>query len=294
MYHLHAFHLELRLLEALLALFRFAAHAMTDQRRSRLSMQDWRCLPSYLSQEIWSQVLNTEGDFLPVLERIGRHVGKLGLRCPTEGTTAVVTAILLKRQGGALENRQMHTMYLNCKAHLSTMLMRMRMEPIPGDVYITSLPADPQSPDVPEALRVLAFPDGVMQPLQAYSMEDLIGIAREIPLRKTHGSISKASGSQPVGLDWTAFMQMWGGFTASMLGQQQAQRVPHEVPVTFLRPPQRQNAWARCWTGPSSEGQMMGASWPCLRLCRCRRPLCHPQRRWTQAPWQQRMEQMPL
>ena len=218
---------------------------MTDQRRARLAMQDWRCLPSYMSQEIWARVANAEGDFLPVLECIGRQLGRLGLRCPTEGTTAVLTAILLKRQGSALENREMHTMYLNCKAHLSTLLMRMRAEPIPGGVYLTSLPADPMSPDVPEALRLLAFPDGVMQPMNAYRMEDLIRIAREVLLRKTHGSISRPAGSQPVGLDWSAFMQMWGGF-AAMVGQRQAERVP-EVPVTFLRPPEKQNATHGNW-----------------------------------------------
>ena len=212
------------------------SEAMPDASRKRLAMQDWRCFPSWLDQSLWDDICNGDAQQLHVLENLGKRLIRMGLRCPSEHTHSMLAAILVKRQNGSVLNGQMlHNTYLSVKAHMNNLLNRCRNDPIPGEIYVTVLPADPNSAEIPQAVRDVAFPQGAVVPAwNAWPFGEIIGVASEIPLRKTNASLATKTWQGGQSPDWQSFMQIFGGFAAGMASRRQ---VEEPLPLTMLQPP---------------------------------------------------------
>ena len=107
---------------------------------------------------------------------------------------------------------------------------------MPGD-YLLELPANPKDAP-PEVLR-LCFTDGILaQPL--YDLAELVEVARQIPMRSTHGKAGKVMESSN-GMDafWNGFRNMFLGSVGMHVGQTQWCNGGGQVPLTFATPQQQ-------------------------------------------------------
>ena len=117
------------------------------KKSGRAVMQDWTCFPAFLTASLW-HALETKTD-VEAMQQITQHLARMGLRNPTESTTAVMVA-LLRLQRPAEDMAKQHNYLITCKSH-----MQLSISVAPRTDYIVArLPADVQLAD--PRLRQLA------------------------------------------------------------------------------------------------------------------------------------------
>ena len=166
-----------------------------SQTSKRKEMQDFSMYPLYLTSPVWDQIQSPSVDSVGALDAVLDHLGQqLGWRCPSEGTQACLTAILVSRQEPTARQQQMtpsnlRALYLTVKSRV-----QVRAVALPSQCsYLTTLPSVPDAlPDCYKALG-LAFENPRIQ------LSDILSVARDVPLRSTNTACSpKSSGSDPV------------------------------------------------------------------------------------------------
>ena len=132
--------------------------------QARAPLQDWIYLASYLTEPIWQLIL--AGKQVQGLSALCQHLRRMGLRHPSEGTQAVVAALLLHQSSeDSLRNSLpfFQTVKVQMKAQLGG-------QPIPaGEEYVLTLPCDVQA--APESVRLAAAATGPIAPAQLEVLE---------------------------------------------------------------------------------------------------------------------------
>lgn len=204
-------------------------------------MQCWENLPCFLSQHLWQRLDDSSVNSTAALEELVKHAFKMGLRCPSELTQALFTAMVVLKQPEEKQRAlqaggpDLRSLFLNVKGRVHSLLSRMRgasLHPLPDDEYLSSLPADPAQAS--EALRRVAFPpDGQPVPSK-WCLVDLQPLASKVPLRSTNKSASSNMGlesSCQTQMMAAQAMMMWNAAMHMAAGAQRK-----EVPVTLLPP----------------------------------------------------------
>ena len=156
--------------------------------RPRQEMQDWEYFPVYLSSAVWKLLTDQHAPELQKLKTLARHLAKLGLRCPTEGTIAVVCSVL---QLGGMESWDGHKslQYLNTvKGILRSELALWKNT---ASNVLTELPL--QHP--PQVLQVMGSDPPVAVDCMPVKLDRLLMVARSMPRRKTHRQAKLPSGT---------------------------------------------------------------------------------------------------
>ena len=142
----------------------------------RRPLQNYLALPRYLTQSLWASLQGSEPEEL-CLEKLVRHAARLGLRCPTEPTFAMLLA--LSFQGARTEQKQRQVLSEH-KPHIKRWLN----EPSPAD-YLEVLPEDVNL--LPASLVAAAFGQ---DPRVDCPLDEklLLGVAMQWPLRQRQSS----------------------------------------------------------------------------------------------------------
>ena len=177
-----------------------------SQTSKRKEMQDFSMYPLYLTSPVWDQIQSPSVDSVGALDAVLDHLGQqLGLRCPSEGTQACLTAILVSRQEPTARQQQMtpsnlRALYLTVKSRVQVKMGKLRAVAFPSQCsYLTTLPSVPDAlPDCYKALG-LAFENPRIQ------LSDILSVARDVPLRSTNTACSPKSS----GMDAVQMMQQF-------------------------------------------------------------------------------------
>ena len=155
---------------------------------NRKSMQDYSMFALYLPGGLWQRLQSTE-DNLSVLDAITQYLGtSLGMRCPSEVTQATLASLLVARQSPEhqpqlMTSSNLRALYLTVKSRVSSTMTKMKKDPMPKDCpYLQMLPSTPA--DLPEAYKAL----GLEFLVPAIPMQDILKIARHIPMRSTNNA----------------------------------------------------------------------------------------------------------
>ncbi|CAJ1454862.1 unnamed protein product [Effrenium voratum] len=215
---------------------------------SRKAMQDYRCLPRYLSQELWAVLLDEQQERAAALERLTHHSAKLGLRHPTEGTLAIMLATVWCVGSQQPSSSQMFELLTQNRLKIKKLLAS---HPQPPN-YLQVLPALVE--ELPRELLILAFPEGAPAPCSR--MDELSGKAAAWPLRKTSrltgdqgdGSrVAETSGSTVAALG-----QFMAAMASGFLGATARAPAPVQPRITLLSPPGRTKEPLALQDGPLS------------------------------------------
>ena len=126
-----------------------------------LAMQDWRAFVSYLPESLWERIVDQREQFMSLVDGITAHLIRMGLRCPSDPTQAMLAAILIKRSSRPIDDPvYLRSCFVNVKAQAGSLIAKAKAEqkPFPGDAYLVDLPAS--TADAPPAVLEVAFPDG--------------------------------------------------------------------------------------------------------------------------------------
>ena len=149
----------------------------------RRPCQDFTLLPLYLTKELWDLVMDQSSDRAFVLQCLCEHGTRLSLRCPTEGTMAVLVALAYRPQLFSMSKKDKHTLLLSKK----NMLKKACGNTVPGAIYLEALPS--VTSELPEDLRGQAFPDTGQPHIAPIPAQDILSMAASIPLRSSHGEL---------------------------------------------------------------------------------------------------------
>ena len=143
--------------------------------KERKGTQDYTTLPQHIPEALWRSIMNVSGSV--ALEKLCAHSVLLGLRHPTEWTTAMLLCLSFDRQGTLMESEQ----YSLMRQHRER-IKKFLAKPDPS-VDLAQLPADPR--DLPKSLFEAAFPDNVRpEPHSSFGM--WLERTKAWPLRSTN------------------------------------------------------------------------------------------------------------
>lgn len=161
--------------ETSLRLFREGVASKTapaeEEKLGSRSQQDYVRLPYFLTDKLIAELFNPQAvDSNKLLEQLCIHAGKLGLRCPSEKTSAVLVAMahwpqVQKGMTEAQEYDLLHQCKKRIKKHLASV-------PDSGCAALC-LPASVE--DLPPAVTSNIFPDGIKKPRQGLGLSCLEG-----------------------------------------------------------------------------------------------------------------------
>ena len=155
----------------------------------RSAMQDYKSCCLFFSQALWDTLLAEPAP--SALQRVdavvGYLVGTLGLRHPSEPTVAVITAVCAA--GAEQSGMQLQSLFVTVKSLLRTATARARLKstPLPGNVYIEVLPNNVD--ELPLAARQAAGPHGFAPIPATMDHQEILRLARSIPLRSTNRQV---------------------------------------------------------------------------------------------------------
>ena len=155
----------------------------------RSAMQDYKFCCLFFRQSLWDTLLAEPAP--SPLQRVdavvGYLVGSLGLRHPSDPTVAVITAVCAA--GAEQSMMQLQSLFATVKSVLRTATARARMvaTPLPGNVYIEVLPNN--ADELPVAVRQAAAPQGFAPIPATIDHQEILRVARSIPLRSTNRQV---------------------------------------------------------------------------------------------------------
>ena len=194
---------------------------------TRRPLQNYCALPRYLTQDQWTFMQTNESQ----QERVEKAVslaGSLGLRCPSETTTACIVWIACCAfRGQEVSDHLKYQCLQEYKAKIKKWLSGLP----PPAVYLTELPTDVEA--LPDVLRAVAFPTGRVPGLPAgLNLDSAFLALNRFPLRKTNlmanngrqqlNGISSQSGSSAEAQVWHAMGQMMAAMASGMRASQPA------------------------------------------------------------------------
>ena len=163
--------------------------AVENAASQRASMQDYKSCCFFLRQSVWDMLL-AEPPLAP-LQRVEAVVGflvnSLGLRHPNEPSVAVIAALCVCREQQTM--LQLQSLFATVKSVLRTVIARARMAgtPLPGNTYIEVLPCNVD--ELPLAVRQAAAPQGFAAIPGSIDHQEIMRVARSIPLRSTNRQV---------------------------------------------------------------------------------------------------------
>ncbi len=176
--------------------------------RKRGSAQDWTLCPMYFTAEIWRLLLDKDVADILRLEQVSRRVAAMGLRRPSEGTIAVVTACacLLQPRQAMVEQ---YDLYCTAKETLHTAFAKEGGAQASAELR---LPADPA-----QACAVVraALEASACVPPQ-YSVPELLRRAKLIPCRTSNRFVRQQKAQAEAAAE--AQQQQLGALTALLPG----------------------------------------------------------------------------
>lgn len=194
---------------------------------TRRPMQNYCALPRYLTQELWTFMQTHESQQARV-EKTTSLAGSLGLRCPSETTTACIVWIACCAFRGQDVSDSVKFQWLHdYKPKIKKWLLAL---PVPVQ-YLTELPTDVQ--ELPDVLRAVAFPTGHVPGVPAgFNLDSALMGLNRFPLRKTnalanndrqelHGARGQCSDSAQASV-WHAMGQILSSMAGGM-------RAPHSA-----------------------------------------------------------------
>lgn len=140
---------------------------MSDRRRQ----QNFQSLPHYLHEGIWTAFTSQGREKCRSL--LLTHVWKLGLRCPSEGTFAVILNLLFlgcadcKRPETSFER---YELLQQLKRDWKQFKQAMKNEDMVYVEYVLELPSNPDN--LPEEYKGAAFADGPPEPCRVLANDD--------------------------------------------------------------------------------------------------------------------------
>ena len=171
----------------------------------RRPMQDYTCMVVYFSNDQISKVVKLRSESSANVMTELQHelsnflVCKLGLRCPSEMTTAVLCAAvgLGDPQWESYSPAVLHQLYKSCKTSLSRCIST--APAFPQDVdYITRLPSSPLN--LPSGWYAHAYPEGWDCHATSTTTAQVVAAARKVPCRSTCKAISHPYMPKPNGM----------------------------------------------------------------------------------------------
>ncbi len=205
-----------------------------SQTSKRKEMQDFSMFPLFLTSPVWDQIQSPSVDSISALDAVLDYLGlQLGLRCPSEGTQACLTAILVSRQEPTAQQQQrtasnLRALYLTVKSRVQVKMGKLKTVALPPQCsYLTMLPSLPDAlPDCYKGLG-LAFENPRIQ------LSDILSVARDVPLRSTNSACSPRTASDPVQMmqQFVAMMfhGMAGVFQGTAIGRPQQEPLQLEM-----------------------------------------------------------------
>lgn len=173
--------------------------------RTRTAMQNYTNLPLYLTQADWETVLNSRNNIAVKLNVVMTRLWNLGLRCPSEPTSGMLTSVLLLSEPERLsDGLQMRASYTAVKTMVKNFLKERGSTP-PAAVLKT-LPATVAA--CPAALMQAAYtsqdrPEQLPMLPEGVSMEGLQQLENMVPNRSTNRQLQlhlpKAAGISLMG-----------------------------------------------------------------------------------------------
>ena len=119
----------------------------------RRPLQDYQAFTSYLTASLWLQIMGDKP--LDALVSLAHHLGKLGLKLPSEKTVSKVTALMLYRYHEGMDRVGLHHCFSHVKQTLKKELSFFQKDD--GRPYVLTLPEDTRQLD--EGYRSEAFKD---------------------------------------------------------------------------------------------------------------------------------------
>ena len=124
--------------------------------QSRAPNQDYTYFPLYLTKSDWEQLVSTSVQFVSKLEAVASRLWSLGLRNPSEDTSAMLTGVLLLTEPHRMsDGLQLRSSYLSTKQLLKDWLKKRGAAENPPPVLMRSLP--PTISALPQELRNDAY-----------------------------------------------------------------------------------------------------------------------------------------
>ena len=172
-----------------------------DGGRSRAPLQNYETVPTFLTDSIW-EGLQSSADMHAKGRLIVDHAISLGLRNPTEGTSAVLTAVLLIAHDGPMKARSLERWFTRDIFLFIKKLIKQRVRAPPLEI-IVELPATPQQLQhlYPETFDAI-FASSSAVPC-SLSLADLAAVKSGIMLRdraRTQTELALPGSQQPQ--DW--------------------------------------------------------------------------------------------
>ena len=163
-----------------------------DQKpaRGRAAMQDWTSFPNFLTEALWKML--DEASDIEAIAAVCEHLGRMGLRHPSEPTSVVLVACLLRAKP-VFEMPNQHNYLCTCKSHMLMHLQKLA----PAIPYIVRLPVGPGQATAD--LMARAGAEHVVAPRMP--MLELLRRADMIPLRGSNKLVKQAVAPQQGGLE---------------------------------------------------------------------------------------------
>ena len=118
----------------------------------RRPQQNYQHFCSYLTNSLWLLVLG-DNPLVNALVPIARHLGKLGLRLPSEKTCSKVTALLLYRVADRMDQHALHRVFEHVKGIIKRELAAFSLSVQPFIVELSHDPSELHRPFFDEAFK---------------------------------------------------------------------------------------------------------------------------------------------
>ena len=201
-----------------------------DGLKERRGMQNFTSLHEFMPSEVWTQ-LQTTSSLDKRVEAITRFAATLGLRCPSEGTLAVMLTLsaCLFWQGHFSEQEK-YDLLQRYKPKIKKWLQQ---EPMP-EVYLLELPGTWQ--DFPAGMKEKLFPAGKEPKVpEGLDVSEVDKIVRTFRLRKTKTGDFTTNQPQAQMQDMGSGMNNMMALGSFVAGLMQHPAGPGDVQITAQR-----------------------------------------------------------
>ena len=152
----------------------------TPGATGRRSLQDYTELPRFIPADLWNVLLGSETGRDGKLALLAQHCAKLGLRCPSEPTCALILTLAYcsAPEPRVLEEREWYD-----QLKIKKPVIKKHLTGSAPAEYLLTLPSDVLG--LPVGIRMLAFPNELQAAPVPPSIVELMQLMRAHPMRST-------------------------------------------------------------------------------------------------------------
>ena len=170
---------------------KLAGSSDAEVKSGRRVLQNYTSFPALMLKADYAKIQSPDMKHGERLDYLIDWLGRCGLRCPTEMSMAMITAVFQLSVGAHVHADQLHSLYLTVKGKVKAGLAKL---PACSE-HLAVLPT--MASELPGSLQKLVYPNGPpgKDDLADVDLMSHWQVAQQIPLRKTNKSLVQVAPS---------------------------------------------------------------------------------------------------